>query len=409
MRGRRRAGFSLNRRLFLRRVGASALTLWGARLSAPRARAAMTPVEHVVIVVKENHTFDNYFGRFPGAEGATSGRLSSGEEVELTDAPDALPIDLGHSHADGLKAINGGKMDGFDQVHNGSYQGYHFGYTQYDESSIPHYWAYAKAFTLCDHYFTSVLGPSFPNHLHTVAAQSGGGFDNPEGSFLWGCDAPQGTLMPIVTADGSVENVFPCFDFRTAADLLNEKGLSWKMYAPQDKTVSVEAFGAIASVRLSDQWATHVVSTREFFKDASQGTLPNVSWFVPEILFSDHPPLSVSQSELDTVRLVNAVGNSALWNSSAILLTWDDFGGFYDHVAPPQIDAIGLGPRVPTLVISPFARPGFVCDTQFEHASLVKFLELNFGLGSLGQRDVAANDMMDCFDFGQRPRAPLLF
>ncbi len=401
----------LNRRSFLRRMGLGTLALWGAGLvgSWPQSAAAgVSPIEHVIIIVKENHTFDNYFGRFPGAEGATSGKLSTGETIPLADARDALPFDLGHSHADALKAVDGGKMDGFDLVKNGTYQGVHFGYTQYDEKSLPHYWAYAKTFTLCDHYFTSVLGPSFPNHLHTIAAQSGGGFDNPIGTLFWGCDSPPGTLMPIMTPEGKVKKVFPCFDFQTAADLLNAKKLSWKMYAPQDKTISVEAFDAIRHIRRSKQWATNVVSTRNFFQDVRRGSLPQVSWYIPEVFFSDHPPMSVSQGELDTVRLINALGKSPLWQSSAILLTWDDFGGFYDHLPPPQVDAIGLGPRVPTLVISPFAKPGFICKTQFEHSSLVKFLEVNFELGSLGQRDVQANDMTDCFDFEQKPLPPLI-
>jgi phospholipase C len=406
----------LSRRTFLQQMGVGALTVWGFHWiglwgeSGRRVTASeATPIEHLVVIVKENHTFDNYFGKFPGAEGATTGKLSNGQEVPLTKAPDALPVaDLGHSHADALKAFDGGKMDGFDLVENGTYQGYHLGYTQYDEASLPHYWAYAKAFTLCDHYFTAVLGPSFPNHLHTIAAQSGGGFDNPGGAF-WGCDSPKGTVMPIVAPDGTVENVFPCFDFQVAADLLNQKGLSWKMYAPQDKSISTNPFDAIKHIRESDQWATNVVSTRDFIKDLSTGTLPNVSWFIPEAFFSEHPPLSVSQGEQDTVRLVNAVGKSVLWNKIALFLTWDDFGGFYDHVPPPQIDAIGLGFRVPTLVISPFAKPGFICSTQLEHSSLVKFIEVNFGLGSLGQRDVKAHDMTDCFDFNQTPLPPLLF
>jgi phospholipase C len=404
---------SLSRRIFLRRMSLGALILWGGMSPwlqiGQSASSSSTPIEHVIIIVKENHTFDNYFGKFPGATGATSGKLSNGKEIPLTPAPDSLPFDLGHSHAEALRAFDGGKMDGFDLVENGTYQGYHLGYTQYDETSLPHYWAYAKAFTLCDHYFTSVLGPSFPNHLHTIAAQSGGGFDNPEGTLYWGCDSPKGSLMPIVTPQGGTAEVFPCFDFQTAADLLNAKGLMWKMYAPQDQTVSVNPFDAIKHIRESAQWTTNVVSTRDFYKDISQGTLPNVSWFIPEDFFDEHPPLSVSQGEQDTVRLINAVGKSPLWNKTAILLTWDDFGGFYDHVPPLQIDAIGLGFRVPTLVISPFAKPGFICRTQFEHSSLIKFIEVNFELGSLGRRDVKANDMTDCFDFNQKPLSPLLF
>ena len=360
-----------------------------------------------MIVVKENHTFDNYFGKFPGADGATTGKLSTGEEVALIPSPDSIPVDLGHSHEDGLKAYNNGKMNGFDLVENGTFQGYHLGYTQYDEESLPNYWAYAKKFTLCDHYFTSVLGPSFPNHLHTIAAYSGGGFDNPNGSY-WGCDSPPEARMPIVTPEGKVERVFPCFDFQTAADLLNTNQLTWKMYAPQDKLINVNPFDAIKHIRQSAQWNTNVVSTRQFYEDANKGELPNVSWFIPEVIYSEHPPLSARIGEQDSVRLVSAVSESPLWKSSAIFLTWDDFGGFYDHVPPPQIDAIGLGFRVPTLVVSPFAKPGFVCHTQFEHSSLVKFIETNFELGSLGKRDVKANDMMDCFDFSQKPQAPLI-
>lgn len=374
-------------------------------------------LEHFVFFMKENRTFDHYFGRFPGADGATQGMIHTGQIVPLTPAPDFQPHDIDHSIGAEKTAIDGGKMDAFDLISGGPDLS---PYTQFEESGIPNYWAYARAFALADHNFASMLGDSFANHLYVIAAQAGGaiGFgstpiltpppipgDNSSGRS--GCDAPAGTLAPIEDAKGNISFQFPCFEFQTLGDLLNGAGLTWKFYAPpQDHSgYTWSAYDAIGHIRNDpEQWAAHVQPPQQFIADAQSGNLPNVSWVVGPMQLSDHAnpcpvPTSVCQGENTTVAQINAVMQGPNWRSTAIFVTWDEWGGFYDHVPPPVVDIYGLGLRVPLLIISPYAKPGFISHTTYEFSSYVKTVEERWNLPSLGQRDVSANDYFDALDF----------
>lgn len=373
--------------------------------------AGMEKIEHIVFIVKENRTFDNYFGTFSGAEGATSGTISTAEVIPLGRTPDRTPRDISHSFNAAVTAIDGGAMDQFDLIPGGNVDGDFLAYTQHLEEDLPNYFAYARSFVLADHMFSSLTGPSFPNHLYTVGAQSGGAINNPANSMgRWGCDSPDNSLVQILNPDGTITRQFPCFDFQTLADELEAADLSWKYYAPgQGQSGYIwSALDAIDHIRNTPLWTDRVVPTGQFAADAAKGDLPAVSWVVMSSANSEHPPASVCVGENWTVEQLNAVMTGPHWNSTAVFITWDDFGGFYDHVPPPVVDDFGYGPRVPLLIISPFAQRGFISKTVYEFSSLLKFAEVRYGLDPLTERDVAANDMLDSFDFTQAPRPPLI-
>jgi len=369
----------------------------------------LNKIRHIVFVVKENRTFDNYFGTFPGADGATTGRLSTGRVIPLGHAPDVTPHDIDHSYQAAVEAIDGGAMDKFDLIAGGKDL---LGYTQYTENDLPNYFAYARNFVLADAFFSSLKGPSFPNHLYTVGAQSGRAINNPSNSQgRWGCDSPVNSRVQTLDDDDKPDGgVYPCFDFDTLADRLEEKGLSWKYYAPGEGQSGYiwSALDAIRHIRLTSLWEQHVVPTEQFVQDARNGDLPAVSWLVTSAGQSEHPPASVCVGENWTVEQLNALMEGPEWGSTVVFLTWDDFGGFYDHVPPPVADNFGFGPRVPLLIISPWARRGYITHTTLEFSSVLKFIEERFELDPLTERDEDANDLFDSFDFDHHPARPLI-
>src|SRR6266853_3319517 len=366
-------------------------------------------IEHIVIIIKENRTFDNYFGLFPRADGATTGAVSNGQTISLGHESDRTPRDPGHTWQSALTAINGGQMNQFDLIQGGNVGGDYLSYTQFLPADIPNYYAYARNFVLADRMFSSLTGPSFPNHLYTVGAQSGGAINNPTTSLRWGCDAASGVTVQVMAGDGSITNQFPCLDFLTLADELENARSPWRYYAPtQDKPGYIwSALNGIRHIRESSLWTQRVVPDTQFVTDALAGNLPAVSWLVTGV-GSEHPPGSVCRGENWTVQQLNAVMQGPNWQSTAVFLTWDDFGGFYDHVPPPKVDQFGYGPRVPLLIISPYARQGYVSHTLYEFSSLLKFVEKRYGLAPLTTRDSLANNVLDSFNFSQQPLSPLV-
>jgi phospholipase C len=370
----------------------------------PPPPPGVNSIKHIVFIIKENRSFDQYFGTFPGADGATTGKTSTGATIPLGQTPDKMAHDIGHGWTDAHVAIDNGKMDKFDLVSHGSDL---TGYTQMHEADIPNYFAYAKQFVLADRMFSSLMGPSFPNHLYTVAAQSGGALDNPikNPSGRWGCDSDDTATVPVKDAAGNVTQQFPCFDFQTIVDSLQNAGVSWKYYAPGygQPGYNWSTLDAVKHIRNGSLWSTNVVAETQFVSDAQAGTLPAVSWIVSGPT-SEHPPDSACLGENWTVQQINAIMQGPDWGSTAIFVTWDDFGGFYDHVPPPGLDQFGLGPRVPMLIISPYARRGLVSHTQYEFASFLALLETRFQLAPLTSRDRSASNMTDSFDFTQSPQ-----
>jgi phospholipase C len=396
-------------------AGASVSPRIATRERVPRATTdAASPITHIVFIIKENHTFDNYFGTFPGADGATTGLLSDGRIVPLSHTPDPLLADIEHTPQAAQIAYDHGKMDGFDKIPDSIQHGQDVSMSQYYERDIPNYWAYARQFLLADHFFTPILGPSFPNHLVTIAGTSNQTVANVHDSVpeTWGCDSGPHASVQAAHTNGKTYYTYPCFDIPTLADELDARGLSWRYYAPpvQQPGYIWNSFDAISGVRLDPAlWNRHVVPDTTFVTDVERGTLPAVSWIVTDPADSDHPPASICQGENWTVRQLNALMTSPLWQSTAVFLTWDDFGGFYDHVAPPQVDAWGYGMRVPLLIISPYVKAHTVYHPVAQFGSVLRFIERRFGLAPLGNRDQPDTpDLMDAFDFSQPPLAPLV-
>ena len=394
---------------FLLLAGCSSVLL-GVYFSRPvRAAVPASPIKHVIFMIKENRSFDSMFGRFPGANGATNGKISNGTLMPLIKEPDRLPNDICHSWKCAHVAINNGGMNGYDMIGGGNNGGDYLAYTQFGQPDIPNYWIYAQKFTLADAMFSAMEGPSFPNHLYTVASQAGGAVDIPH-QIPWGCDSSSTNRVRFVDpVTGKQSTVYPCFDFNTLADSLQSAGISWNYYSPLSTQSGYQynALDAIKHIRNSSLWAAHVPPYTNFVSDARNGTLATVSWLVMPDGASEHPTGSECQGENWTVSQVNALMQGPLWNSSALFITWDDFGGFYDHVLPPKVDTYGLGPRVPLLIISPYARAGVVVHTRYEFSSFLAFVEHWLRLSPLTSRDANANDMMDAFNFTQAPLAPV--
>jgi phospholipase C len=375
------------------------------------------PIKRIVFIVKENRTFDNYFARYPGADGADFGKTSDGRRVELSVATDVLEADLGHAFLDGVKSINGGKMNGFDLVTNGESLN---GYSSFKRKGIPNYWKYADNFVLGDRMFTSMYGPTFPEHLYTVAAQSGRVVGNKDQTSQEGgyCDDPGETVFRFeklsrkqrkkvmrAERDADVdlivqywEHVRACFNFEVIMDELDKADISWHYYA--DEGSWMNAMLAIKHMRFSKHWGKDITPEEQFPRDIAKERLARVTWVVPGPGVNEHPGgPSVCLGENWTVSVVNQIMRSKYWKSTAIFLVWDDFGGFYDHVPPPQYDVMGLGPRSPLLIVSPWARTGYVDSTEYEFSSVLKFIETVYDLPCMTARDCQADNMLGAFDF----------
>jgi phospholipase C len=324
-------------------------------LSTPRG-----PIEHVVIIVKENHGYDNYFGQFRGGNG-----------VALPASPNPPAKDPDHRHAAWLTRDQTAPRVAFPQ------------------SDIPHYWGYASEFTLCDNYFTDVAGPSTPNHLMLIAADSPL-IDNPSTNYR--------------KHPGP-----PLFDIPSLPAQLDAAGLAWGNY-------NGYAFDFIKYTAGKKQ------AWQKFAADASAGKLPPVSWLYSDEALSEHPADTaaqraagegdVSRGSQWTVSQVQAVVAAGIWPGVAIFITWDDWGGWWDHVTPPEVEKwtdgtqFRYGGQVGCLVMSPYARKGHVSAVLHSHASLIRFCENSFGLGPLNARTKAADGMEDCFDLKQAPLPP---
>lgn len=378
----------------------------------PTARHYRYPIRHLVFIIKENRSFDNLFGRFPGANGATTGLLSTGQRVALGHMPDSFLFDVGHDYNAARVATDGGKMDGFNLL-PGAIQGNRdLALSQFRQSDIPAYWSYASHYALDDGFFSTILGPSFPNHLVTVASQSGGVVNNPVDILngAWGCDSGRHARVERITAQGASRFVRPCFDFNTIADDLSSRHVSWAYYAPTigQPGYNWSVLDAIRHIRYSPLWHQDVRPQGAFFRDLAADRLPTVSWLTPDGSHSEHPPYSMCLGENWTVQRINAIMRSRYWKDTAIVLTWDDFGGIYDHVAPPQRNAIMFGPRVPTIVISPYTRPHFIDHHTYDFNSVLRFVESWLGLPALTKYDASATSLVGNFDFKQKPVRPAL-
>ena len=351
---------------------------------AQKTGTPITPIKHVVVVMLENHTFDNFFGTFPGANGY-SGSL-------LKHASNPIVTDLGHDGPTARAAVDGGKLDGFSP----------HGMVQYTQSDIPNYWSYAQHFGLSDNFFTSDATSSTPNHINMIAAQSAG----VDGTLGTGCKSPQNMVLNSLTTGGNSYWSYTCYNIPSIPQELDSAGISWRYYS------STPIWNAPYFVKpLYPSDSSHIITdSNQFVKDVKAGQMPTVSWVTPTGTETDHPPVATEGAQNYVTNIANTLMQSSYWNSTALFVTWDDWGGFYDHVAPPAVDGRGLGLRVPLLVISPYARPGYISHIQGEFSSFVKFIEKDFSLPNLGQRDSLAStsDLMDFFNFSQPPLSPFI-
>lgn len=360
-----------------------------------------SPIRHIVVIMQENRSFDNLFNGFPGADTVPTGMLN-GMPIALQPVPLGDSRDLKHSHMHWWKDWHHGAMDNFAQD---GVDPPTLPYSYVPEKDVEPYWTLAREFTLGDRMFQSNTGPSFVAHQYMIAGQSGNVAENPTGT-VWGCDAGSSSRAALIGPDGTeLPGIFPCFDYQTIADLLDEKGVTWRYYAPGsgDNFFILSAYQAIRHIRFGPDWNDNIISPpARVLTDIEHGELAQVTWIVPDWAHSDHPG-SGTEGPAWVASIVNAIGTSPFWKSTAIFISWDDWGGWYDHVDPPRIDAMGPGFRVPLLVVSPYAKHGYVSHHFHEASGFIAFIEHNFDLGTLGVRDAGSAALADCFDYAQTP------
>ena len=314
-------------------------------------------IKSIIFFIQENHTFDSLFAGFPGADGQDAGKP----------CPDRLAADPPHQHSDAFHP--GGNSSSAARC-------------SYTEGTAATYWQIARAFTLCDRFFSDVRGPSHPNYFMMTAAQT-----------------------PIVNTPNPTDECPDfCYDLPTLANRLDEKGLTWRDYG-----------GILTDIKsLAGRPEVMDRQDAQYFADAAAGALPNMAWLNSGFLengnnLSGHPTGSLCAAQQYAAKVINAAMASPQWGSIALFLVWDDWGGFYDHVEPPVIEKwtdgtpLRYGWRVPAIVISPYARAGYVSHETHSFVSVLHFAETVYDLEPLTERDASASTFLDCFDFSQAP------
>jgi|SRR5580700_361014 phospholipase C len=403
-------------------------------------RTTGSKISHVIVIIQENRSFESLFAGYPNANAPMTGCASpppsgslrpttSSSPCPVGDMPEPLHkttfqtnSDLKHNWKASMIDWNNGRMDGFTQwgMTGGEYKAYEYVERR---QTLP-YWSMAQQYVLADAMFPTEFGGSFTAHLTLVAGTDDvklpgrAEVDFPDAAPD-DCDSPPGTKSSYVAAKPyrrlhPFEAGFPCFDqFNTMAQVLDNAGISWKFYATRLLDAGFwEPFEAIKYVRYGSDWNTNIIAPQtKVLTDAQYGQLASVSWVTPTGPQSDHPHYHSDEGPSWVSSVVNAIGKSSYWQSSAIIVVWDDWGGFFDNAAPPQLDYRGLGLRVPCLIISPYAKQGYVSHVQYEFGSILRFVEEVYGLpaGSVGTTaegytDGRATSLDDAFDFSQKPR-----
>ena len=375
-------------------------------------------IDHIVIIDQENRSVDDLFNGLPGADTVTRGKISSGGTVPLKPIPLEAPYDLSHQHPAFVTEYDGGGMDGFNNetvlpVDNHSPPpNAAYGYVPHSESAP--YFQMAKQFAFADRMFQTNQGPSYPSHQYIISGtsipQTGSVMRVAENVIQYGntgnnggCDSPPGATVELISPNGTEDRaIFPCLEHQTLIDLLDAHGIGWTYYTPKPYFLWT-GIDAIHHLRYGPDWVHVVTPETTILDDIGQGRLPAVSWVVPTEANSDHAGSLSNTGPSWVASVVNAIGESPYWSTTAIFVTWDDWGGWYDHVPPRIYNSYELGFRVPLIVISPYARPGFVSHQPHEFGSLLRFIEERYSLGSLGYSDARADDLSDMFDFSQAP------
>jgi phospholipase C len=363
-----------------------------------------TPIRHLVVLMQENHSFDNYFGTYPGANGLPAGTCLP-KSIEDAALGCARPAHVGGRAVLGLGSdpllfanqFHGGKMDGFVAAYRvGRGLGglpNPLGY--YDARDLPYAWNLADEYVLFDRFFSSARGGSVWNHLFAISATPG----NRSVDELPRAGYPNTT---------------------TIFDRLERAGIPWRFYVkdydpthtidnpnPGSRTSQLLQVPLLAMPRFirSPRLASRIVDMQQFYRDAQAGRLPAVSYIAPGGL-SEHPPGKLIAGQTFVRTIVNELMRGPEWSSTAFVLTYDSWGGWYDHVPPPTVDRYGYGFRVPTLLVSPYAKRGAIDHATLDFTSILRFIEDNWRLAPLAQRDASAGSIASAFDFSAPPRAP---
>lgn len=378
---------------------------------------ATTPIQHVVFIIQENRSFNNLFMGYPGATTATYGYDESGTKITLRPIDLSTTWDVGHDSKASFADCDGQgtvpdtdcKMDGWNQGGATGKSPKNAAYAYVKKSQIAPYWAMAKQYVLADDTFASNLDGSFVAHQYAVAAYASHTVDFPAG--IWGCGGGSGDLISTLKSDRTIgPRVVACFNNPTIGSEADAASVSWRSYAGSvtgDGSLW-NAYQADSPIYYGPDWKADVISPpSQVLSDIAAGTLANVTWITPTFETSDHPGMSASEGPSWVASIVDAIGTSKFWNSTAIFVLWDDWGGMFDPVPPVYEDYDGLGFRIPLIVISPYAKKASVTHTQYETASVLRFIEDNFGLAPLNKADARANDPAadaTVFNFQQRPR-----
>ena len=387
-------------------------------------------IQHVVVIFQENRTPDNLFHDpkliANGADIASSGIDSKGQHIPLTPVGLDNGYDINHGHHSFELMYDGGKMDGANLLPETCGKGKHCpvdGQFRYvNASDVAPYFLMAEQYTFADRMFQTNQGTSFPAHQFILsgtsaptatsdlfAAEDVVGFLH--ANWHTGCAGSRKASVRLINPEGKeTQWIFPCFEHPTLTDLLDDQKVSWRYYATS-RTGLWTAPNAIHHIRFGPDWANVIFPQTRMLSDIAKGRLASVSWVTPSGQASDHPWENAGLGPSWVASIVNAIGKSQYWNSTAIFITWDDWGGWYDHVPPPQVlvdcEQWGCGYvygfRVPLIVVSPYAKPSYISHVNHDFGSILKFTEEVFNLPSLGYADAFADDLSDCFNFNQEP------
>lgn len=373
--------------------------------SAAGAARTKTPIKHVVTLMQENHSFDNYFGTYPGADGIPKGTCMP-RSLSTPRGRCVKPYRIGNRAIDGLNHSagifrvqhHGGRMDGFVaglRRATGRTGEQTMGY--YDDRDIPYYWNVADNYTLFDRFFASATSGAVRNHMYWTTGTPG----DPSADGV-----PEG-------GSGSLPTIF---------DRLEKRGISWKFYvenydpaitfrskAAGDRGSQLVGVPLLNYARYIDnpRLFKRIVPISEYYEDLQRGTLPAVA-YVASSGSSEHPPGSIKAGETLVRTMITALMRSSSWSSSAFTWAYDHWGGWYDHVKPPRVDRVGYGFRVPALLVSAWSKRGYISHKTLDFTSVLKFIERNWGLKPLASRDRRAQSIADAFDFKAGPREPVI-
>jgi phospholipase C len=402
-------------------------------------------IQHIVIIFQENRTPDNLF-QDPvliknGADIVQSGVNSAGQTITLspidlgTAGSNPQNYDLSHAHSAFVSMYDGGKMDGADLIPcspaancpPNTHPNPQFMYV--NPSDVQPYFALAEQYTFGDRMFQTNQGPSFPAHQFILSGTSAPtatsdlfASENMSGGSIAGCIATAGTTVELINPLGvESSSQYPCFEHPTLTDLLDAKGVSWRYYAPSAGSIwtAPDAIAHICEEQTisgtltctGPDWTNNVIIPQsQVLQDIANSQLAQVSWVIPDGAQSDHAESNNGSGPSWVAAIVNEIGNSQYWANTAIIITWDDWGGWYDHVAPKVInDGVSWGSgyvygfRVPLVVVSPYAKAAYISHTMHDFGSILKFIETTFNLPSLGYADTTADNLSDCFNLTQTP------